>query len=175
MHTFSSKIVFVTIVTIHHLSMNTKILRCFKKKTSERFGPLALHWTKDSKVVDFIGKKMHSAKERRTVGISGACASMRNGPILGFQVHSLFLLFCVFLGAVNPFLLFWWRSRPLVFPMHRWFCSSPQTMPLSLLLIPPPPVHPTTRWRFRIRWPQEPALPPRPSPRGWGMWAPRKP
>jgi len=32
----------------------------------ERFGPLALHRTKDSKVVDFIGKKMCSAKERRT-------------------------------------------------------------------------------------------------------------
>jgi len=40
------------------------------------------------------------------VGISGACASMHNVPILGFQVHSLILLFCTFLGAVTPFSYF---------------------------------------------------------------------
>jgi len=37
------------------------------------------------------------------VGISGGYASMRNVLILSFQVHSLFPLLCVFLGAVTPF------------------------------------------------------------------------
>jgi len=41
---------------------------------------------------------------RECVGISGGCASVHNVPILGFQVHSLNLLFCAFL-PLSPILL----------------------------------------------------------------------